>query len=163
MVLYIARLVAEREIKRECACMPFAIEAGVGCGKSAGLQNSSSAGTLPPIADRAAVSCAAARRRPVPSSLQASAPSSFHAADPALSSACPLLTAPAERAAWLYAMSPSGLENTFSSAVQPEDAADFLAFQGVQDQAQVLHKHQMVTWWSKTLIDIGDSVLTFLP
>lgn len=36
--------------------MPLATEAGVGWGKSEGLQNSSSAGTLPPMADRAAVS-----------------------------------------------------------------------------------------------------------
>ena len=98
MALDSARHITEEVLRRMCACMPLAIETGVGWGKSEGLQNSSSAGTLPPMAERAAVSWAAARRRPVPSSLQASAPSSFHAADPALSPACPLLTAPA---AWL--------------------------------------------------------------
>lgn len=75
--------------------LPWATEEGVGWGMSGGLQDSRRAGTLPPMADSAAASWAAARRRPALSKRQASAPSSRHAADPALSSASLLLAASA--------------------------------------------------------------------
>ena len=74
--------------------LPLATEEGVGWGRWGGLQDSSSAGTLPPIADSAAASWDAARSCPALSRRQISAPRSLHAADPALSLASLLLTAP---------------------------------------------------------------------
>ncbi len=75
--------------------LPLATEDGVGWGRSGGLQDSSSAGTLPPMADSAAASWDAARSCPALSRRQASAPRSLHAAEPALSLVSLLLEAPA--------------------------------------------------------------------
>ena len=76
--------------------MPLATEEGVGWGRLGGLQDSSSAGTLPPMADSAAASCDAARSCPALSRRQTSAPRSLHAAEPALSLVLLSLEAPAE-------------------------------------------------------------------
>ncbi len=65
--------------------LPLATEDGVGWGRLGGLQDSSSAGTLPPMADSAAASCDAARSCPALSKRHTSAPRSLHAEDPALS------------------------------------------------------------------------------
>lgn len=81
----------------EAKGMPWATEDGVGWGRLGGLQDSSNAGTLPPIADSAAASWDAARSCPALSRRQISAPRSLHAADPALSLALLLPRAPARR------------------------------------------------------------------
>ena len=63
---------------------PRATDRGVGAARSGGRHESRRAGMLPPTADSAALRRAALRRRPLSSRRQASAPSSRHAALPAL-------------------------------------------------------------------------------